>query len=142
MNELQTSNGKIQSKSQEIDPKSKKPKIYNMRERLLVFSKRILFICRSLPKVPECEGIRRQLARAATSVGANFEEADGALSKRDFINKVGISRKEAKEAKYWLCLINETIFEKGRVDDDIQESWEIIKILSAMLINSGKKRRD
>jgi four helix bundle protein len=51
------------------------------------------------------EIIRTQLAKAGTSIGANVEEADGALTKKDFVNKIAIARKEAKETRYWLRLI-------------------------------------
>jgi len=111
--------------------------IYDLEERLLGFAKRILQICRTLPKIPECEGIRRQLSRSSTSIGANYREADGALTKKDFINKVGISRKEAKETKYWLRIISGTYMREKELVLEIKEIEEIIKILSAMLIKSG-----
>jgi len=107
----------------------------------MVFSKRILQLCRRLPKIPECDGIRRQLSNAGTSIGANFEEADGALTKKDFINKTGIARKEAKETKYWLMAINDTYINNDEIKADIKESEEIISILSAILRNSGYKFR-
>jgi four helix bundle protein len=116
-------------------------KVYDLRERLLIFSKRILKICKMLPKVPECEGIRKQLSDAGTSVGANFEEADGALTKKDFINKTGISRKEAKETRYWLRVISGTFIDEKELAGDIRESEEIINILSAILRKSGAKTR-
>jgi four helix bundle protein len=116
-------------------------KVYDLRERLLIFSKRILQICKTLPKIPECEGIRKQLGDAATSIGANYEEADGALTKKDFVNKVGISRKEAKETRYWLRVISGTYIDEKEIFADIKESEEIINILSAILIKSGVKTR-
>jgi len=117
------------------------PKIYDLRERLLIFAERILQICKMLPNIPECEGIRKQLANSGTSTGANFEEADGALTKKDFVNKVGISRKEAKETRYWLKVISGTYVEKRELVADIKESEEIINILSAILRKSGAKKR-
>ena len=92
-----------------------------------------------LPRIPECEGLQRQLANSATSVGANFEEADGALTKRDFINKVAIARKEAKEARYWLRIVASEYFTDLELAQEIRESEEIIKILSAILIKSGRE---
>lgn len=146
---LPTSNIQIQSKSQLPNPcqpkgmekSQKKTKIYDLRERLIVFSKRILQICNRLPKIPECEGIRKQLSNAGTSIGANFEEADGALTKRDFINKTGIARKEAKETKYWLKAVSNTYISEREIVSDIKESEEIISILSSILKNSGHKVR-
>ncbi|KPJ65368.1 hypothetical protein AMJ44_10425 [candidate division WOR-1 bacterium DG_54_3] len=101
----------------------------------------MLKIFRMLPKIPECEGIRRQLADAGTSIGANFEEADGALSKKDFINKVGIARKEAKETRFWLRTISGVFIDERDLVADIKESEEIINILSSILRKSGVKKR-
>lgn len=99
-------NNKIQNKSHPNNVATfKNTKIFDLNERLLVFAKRILGRCKQLPRLPECEGIRRQLADAGTSIGANFEEADAALTKKDFINKANISRKEAKETRFWLRVI-------------------------------------
>jgi four helix bundle protein len=138
-NEHQTSNSQPQNKSQLENLGNDKPA--DLRERLLLFAKRILKICRTLPKIPECEGIRRQLADSGTSIGANFEEADGALSKKDFINKVGISRKEAKETRFWLRIISGLFIEEKSIQSDIKESEEIINILSSILRKSGVKKR-
>ena len=139
MNEIPTSNIKIQNNYQ--IPNKKSQRVYDLRERLLRFSKRILEICKMLPRIPECEGIRKQLSNAGTSIGANYEEADGALTKKDFINKAGISRKEAKETRYWLKVIDNVYIDEKEIISDIRESEEIINILSAILINSGAKTR-
>ncbi|MBU0574159.1 MAG: four helix bundle protein [Candidatus Margulisbacteria bacterium] len=109
----------------------------NLRERLLKFAKRCIEISKILPKSYECESLKRQLINAATSIGANFEEADGALSKKDFINKVAISRKEAKETRYWLAVISGSFVDPKIVADDIDEAGQIVKILSAILIKMG-----
>ena len=139
MDELQTSNIKPPNNYQ--TPNRKPQKVYDIRERLLIFSKRILQICKLLPRIPECDGIRKQLASAGTSIGANFEEADGAITKKDFINKVAIARKEAKETKYWLQIINSIYFDNTRLSEDIRESEELISILSAIIRNCGIKNR-
>ena len=86
------------------------------------------------------DGPRRQLINAATSIGANFEEADGALTKKDFINKLSISRKEAKETRYWLKVINGTCSNDMDLTSEIQEIEEIISILSAILLKSGAQK--
>jgi len=92
-----------------------------------------------LPRSAECEVVRRQLACAGTSIGANVEEADGALSKRDFVNKMGIARKEAKECKYWLKVVSGNYIEPGSIAEDIRENEEIINILSAIINKSRAK---
>ena len=128
---------KDQNKSQFQNTKIKKK--HDLRDRLFKFAKRILKISKSLPRLPECENVRRQLAAAGTSIGANFEEADGALTKKDFVNKTGISRKEAKETRFWLKTIDGTFIKEGDLAFDIRESEEIINILSSILINCGVK---
>jgi len=63
--------------------------------------------------------IRTQLVKSGTSIGANVEEADGAVTKRDFTNKITIARKEAKETKYWLKLIAGENIKPELLEDDI-----------------------
>ncbi|MFH1709695.1 MAG: four helix bundle protein [bacterium] len=139
---LPTSNLPIPNKSQSPNQRSQeKTKIYDLRERLMTFAKRVLQISKRLPNIPECEGIRKQLANASTSIGANFEEADGALTKKDFIHKTGIARKEAKETKYWLKVISGTYISESELKADTNEAEEIISILSSILKNSGHKVR-
>ena len=142
MDELQTANDKLQNNRQmgENQKSQAKFKPRDLRERLLLFSKRILDICKIIPRFPECEGIRKQLANAGTSIGANFEEADGALSKKDFISKTSISRKEAKETRYWLRIIKGTYLNEITIEPDIKECEELISILSAILIKVGAKQ--
>ena len=116
-------------------------KIYDIRERLLMFSKRVLEICKMIPITPEGNKIRSQLGSSGMSIGANFEEADGALTRKDFVNKVGIARKEAKETKYWLKVIGGVYVSNEKIYRDIRESEEIINILSSMIKKSGFVKR-
>ncbi|OGC35503.1 hypothetical protein A2311_04560 [candidate division WOR-1 bacterium RIFOXYB2_FULL_48_7] len=117
------------------------PKVFDLRERLMRFSINVLSICRFLPQIHEGDVIRRQLARSGTAIGANFEEADGALTKKDFINKVAIARKEAKETIYWLKLAKNTFSLNDYIDLQINETDEVIRILSTILKKSGYKFR-
>jgi len=119
-------------------PNRNEEKIYDIRERLFRFAGRILEITEMLPNSPACNVIRVQLVKSGTSIGANMEEADGSATKRDFINKTVIARKEAKETKYWLRLISGKYIKSGLISGDIQESQEIINILSS-IINKTRK---
>jgi four helix bundle protein len=79
------------------------------------------------------------LLRAATSIGANAEEAVAASSKRDFANKVNIALKETRETHYWLRLVRDAgIFDEQRMEPIIQESLELEKILSATVKTARK----
>lgn len=89
----------------------------------------------------QCERTRGQLGGAATSTGSNYEEADGAITKKDFVNKLAISRKDAKETRYFLRLISGTYMNTEEIQDDIKEAEAIINILSSMINKStGGKR--
>ncbi len=77
----------------------------------------------------------KQVVRSSGSVGANYIEANEALSKKDFRMRIKISRKEAKETRYWLRLLdigNETVVATER-DRLIRESEELVRILSAII---------
>ena len=119
--------------------KNKNGKIYNIRDRSFQFAERVLNIIDLIPKIKLLESIRIQLLKSGTSIGANIEEADGTISKRDFINKLVIARKEAKETKFWLKLISTKYVEKEVLEEDIEEVQEIINILSS-IINKTKAK--
>src|SRR3989339_2080033 len=105
-----------------------------IQDRTLEFGVEILRFADKLPKTVAGAVIAKQVIRSGTSIGANMEEADGAASKKDFINKVIISRKEARETRYWLRLIKKAqiIYKEDNLDDLIQESHELMKILSSI----------
>jgi len=78
--------------------------------------------------------LSRQLLKSGTSIGANIEEAQGAISKAEFISKIQISLKEAKETKYWIRLIIDTgIFNSEKADELLKDSSEIIVLLTSIL---------
>jgi four helix bundle protein len=80
-----------------------------------------------------------QLFRSGTSIGANVEEAQAAQSKKDFIAKMSISAKEARETRYWLKLIDETHITKIDVKSSLVEINEIINILTKIIKSSSGK---
>lgn len=81
-----------------------------------------------------------QLLRSGTSIGANVEEAVGAASKKDFINKLTVAYKEARETKYWLRILKESgLAEQKLADSFISECEELIRLLTAIL-NSPKQK--
>ena len=78
---------------------------FDLEERTAIFGEAVIRFARTIPKTPVTLPLISQLVRAGTSVGANYCEADDAVSKKDFKNKIGICRKEARETKLWLRLI-------------------------------------
>jgi four helix bundle protein len=116
-----------------------------MNERYDIYGRSFKFavnVARVVDKLPSGIAIReyaRQLIRSSSSIGANLEEADGALTRKDFIHKIGIARRESSETRYWLKLINE-IAEYNNAKNEIRslenESKEILLILSSIIKNS------
>lgn len=83
-------------------------KIKDIHERIYQFVIRVINLIKQLPKNPENIILINQITRSATSMGANDQEADGTDSKKDFIAKYVIVRKEGKETNYWLRVIADT----------------------------------
>ncbi len=81
-------------------------KLYDLEERTLRFAKKVRLLVKKLPKTIVNIEDGKQLVKASGSVGANYIEANEALSKKDFIMRIKICRKEAKESRYWLRLID------------------------------------
>lgn len=81
---------------------------YDLEERTTRFSEDIIDLCKKVPKTVITIPIINQLMRSATSIGANYCEANGASSRKDFKNKIFICKKEAKETEYWLRLLART----------------------------------
>ena len=106
---------------------------YDIRERTFLFGVRVIKWIRTLPNDTGTQIVVRQLVRSATSIGANVEEADGADTQKDKVYKWTLSRKEAREARYWARIIcaSGSDSEEGR--SLIQESSELINILSSLI---------
>lgn len=83
--------------------------------------------------------ISKQLLRSGTSIGAIIEEATAAISKRDFIAKMSISSKEARETKYWLRLLEKSKLVHIEVSDELKEVEQIINILTSIVKTSQEK---
>ncbi len=104
---------------------------YDLEERTKLFSKDIIDLLMRIKKSIINENIIKQLIRSATSVGANYCEANGASSKKDFKNKIYICRKEIQETKYWLELLAKTNQEElGSLRELWQEAHELTLIFN------------
>lgn len=111
---------------------------YDLEERTFQFSKEVRLFIKSLDKTIANFEDAKQVVRSSGSIGANYIEANESLSKKDFIYRLKISRKEAKESIYWLRLINETNNKSNnqKIEYLIQEATELTKIFSAIIEKS------
>ena len=113
----------------------------NIQERSFEFGVRVIRLVDRFPRTIAGNIIGQQLIRAGTSVGANMQEADAAESKKDFIHKTGIALKEAKEAHYWLRVVDATLLPNdAEVKALMQEARELALILGAIKVRASKSR--
>lgn len=114
-----------------------------LNKRLLDFAIRVIRLIKALPKSVEGRHVARQLVRAATSPGANYEEACGAETRPDFAHKLGIVVKELKETRFWLRLAAHAPLIKPatRIAPLLDENEELIAIFakSVSTVRGGKK---
>ena len=103
----------------------------DLDERLLAYGATIIKLVESLPATIAGRRIGDQLLRSGTAVGANFEEAQGAESKSDFVHKLQIALKEVRESNYWLRLLAKAgILPQDALVEVIDESAQLRAILS------------
>ena len=110
------------------------PTKYDIHERIYKFIVRVIRLVNVLPKTPANAVIIPQLLRCVTSMGANDQEADGTLTKKDFTHCYTVVRKENKETVFWLRLIadtNPTMSHK--MGELFQEGQEIVAIVSSII---------
>ena len=112
----------------------KNSKQYDLEERTLRFAKEIIEFVSVPPKTIANIEIMKQVVRSSSSVGANYIEANEALSKKDFTMRVKICRKEAKESRYWLSLIEVRGEDaEKRRQSLINEVTELMKIFGSIV---------
>lgn len=113
-------------------------KPFDLEERTFLFAKEYRIYVQKLPKTISNLEDGKQLVRSSGSVGANYIEANEKLGDKDFLFRVKISRKEAKESKYWLGLLQELNPELNEVSSLlIIESEKLRKILSSIITKSS-----
>ncbi len=111
---------------------------YDIAERTAAFADRVIKLSFRLPNNPAGWEIGKQVVRAAMSVGANVEEAQGAESKADFLHKMKIARKECREAKYSLTrIVNADLITRERLEGLIDEADQLVRILTTIILNTG-----
>jgi len=120
-----------------LEKTNRKP--FDLEERTFLFAKEVRLFAKNLPASGANNEDIKQLMRSSGSIGANYIEANEAVSKKDFLFRIKISRKEAKESAYWLRLILET--NEFSIKDSpallFREANELKKILSAIIEKSS-----
>ena len=119
---------------------SQRTKQYDLEERTFNFTKRVIEFVNKLQMTLANIEVSKQLVRSAGSVGANYIEANESFSKKDFIMRIKICRKEAKESCYWLKLVNCSNDLQDEQSCLIQESVELTKIFGAILEKTTSKK--
>ena len=116
---------------------------YDLEERLLKYSVRIIEIVEQLPNTRTGNHVAGQLLRSGTSPYPNHGEAQAAESAKDFIHKLRISLKELRETKRWLMLIQRVPLVKTRegMNDILQETEELIKIFVSSIRTADKNKK-
>ena len=110
----------------------------DLQKRLFRFSVNVIKEVRNLPNSKEYQVISYQLLKSATSVGANYEEAQGAVSKADFSNKVGIALKEIRETNYWIRILIELSEKENPWQEKEIESKELMNILGTIKMKTSR----
>src|SRR6476646_8808228 len=111
----------------------------DLEQRTKRFSLAVIRFTAALPRTREADILARQLLRAATSIGANYREANRGVSRADFANKIGIVQKEAAETVYWIELLMESGLAEAIPAKQLhQEAWELLAIFTAI----GKKLKE
>ena len=117
----------------------KNPKQYDLEERTFKFAKQVRMFVKELPRNIGNIEDGKQVVRSSGSVGANYIEANESLSKKDFVMRIKICRKEAKETKYWLELVdtgeNQELERKRKLL--VGEATELMMIFSSIMRKSG-----
>lgn len=116
-----------------MDDKSKK--IYDLEERTAKYGEDVINFCKKIPRGPITNPLITQFVKCGTSIGANYSEADDAESKQDFRHKIGICKKECREAKHFSRMIAVAVPElKEETDKLRQEAKELNLIFNKIYI--------
>jgi len=110
-----------------------------IKDKSYAFALRIIALARWLREAKQFE-LASQVMRAGTGIGANVEEAQAGVSRADFVAKMGIASREARETNYWLRLLRDSkTVPVTRITPLIDESLELVRILTA-IVKTGQQR--
>src|SRR5438477_4288152 len=111
----------------------------DLEDRTKRFGLAVIKYCSTLPRTRAADVLGRQMLRSATSIGANYREANRGVSRADFINKIGTVQKEAAETQYWIELLMESGISKTECAANLhKESTELLAIFTSI----GKRLKE
>jgi len=114
-------------------------KKYDLEERTAQFGEAIIELVKTFPRDPINNPLISQIVRSGTSVGANYMEADGAESRKDFQHKISICKKESKETKHWLrMIVKANPSRRNECQKLLKEAQELSLIFSSILLSNKK----
>jgi four helix bundle protein len=115
----------------------------DIRRRAYQYALRAIRLFQYLQKQKDSAGwiLGKQYLRAATSIGANIEEAQASESRADFVHKIGIAQKEARESLFWLRLLADShILSGARLSSLMKETEEMVAVITAIVVNTKSKK--
>lgn len=119
---------------------------YNLEDRTARFGEDVITVCQSITQAPITKPLTSQLVRSATSIGANYAEANGASSKQDFRNKIFICKKESQETKHWLRMVAHAVPEKKselhKLHQECQELTLIFNRITSTLTRNAQRAKN
>jgi four helix bundle protein len=122
------------------EPETRSRRAFDLEQRTAVFGERVIDFAQRIPRNPVNVPLISQIVRAATSIGANYGEADDAESNRDFCHKAAICKKEARETKHWLRMIAKA---EPALRDDARLLWQEAKelhLIFAAILRAKKNK--
>jgi four helix bundle protein len=131
----------LDNKAPHVREESEAKPAYDLEERTARFGEAIIDFAKKIPPGPLTDRIVSQLVGARTSVGANYDEADDAVSKKEFLKCIGTCKKEARESKHFLRMAARAVPE---LKSDAREPWleaRALHLIFAKISRSSKKER-
>ena len=113
-------------------------KEYNLEARTSIFGEKCILMCRKIVQDTITKPLISQIVRSSTSVGANYAEANGASSKKDFKNKIHICKKEIQESKHWLHMISVACPEQATETSDLWKEAQELTLIFGKIISTLK----
>jgi len=119
-------------------PNNQNTKKYDLEERTAIFGENIIEFAKNIPNNPITVRLIPQLVAAGTAIGSNYCEADCAESNKDFIHKMSISNKEAKESKHFLRMMSKAVPESNSRARDLWKEANELNMIFVTIIKKSK----